>query len=80
MSKDLTISVLMDFYGDLLTEKQRDTLDLYYNKDYFFNFVLDLGIISDNTETYATEIENKLIDNNVSINDINAIDEILEEY
>ena len=50
---------------------------LYYNKDYFFNFVLDLGIISDNTETYATEIENKLIDNNVSINDINAIDEIL---
>ena len=34
MSKDLTISVLMDFYGDLLTEKQRDTLDLYYNKDY----------------------------------------------
>lgn len=30
---------------------------LYYNKDYFFNFVLDLGIISDNTETYATEIE-----------------------
>ena len=50
---------------------------LYYNKDYFFNFVLDLGIISDNTETYATKIENKLIDNNVSINDINAIDEIL---
>ena len=50
---------------------------LYYNKDYFFNFVLDLGIISDNTETYATEIENKLIDNNVSINDINTIDEIL---
>ena len=40
---------------------------LYYNKDYFFDFVLDLGIISDNTEAYATEIENKLIDSNVSI-------------
>lgn len=34
MSKDLSISVLMDFYGELLTEKQRDTLDLYYNRDY----------------------------------------------
>lgn len=34
MSKDLSIGVLMDFYGDLLTDKQRDTLDLYYNRDY----------------------------------------------
>ena len=34
MSKDLSIGILLDFYGDLLTEKQRDTLDLYYNKDY----------------------------------------------
>lgn len=50
---------------------------LYYNKDYFFDFVLDLGIISDNTEAYATEIENKLIDSNVSINDIDTIDKIL---
>lgn len=33
MSKDLSISVLMDFYGELLTEKQKDTLDLYYNSD-----------------------------------------------
>ena len=34
MSKDLSVSVLMDFYGELLTDKQRDTLDLYYNRDY----------------------------------------------
>ena len=34
MSKDLSVSVLMDFYGELLTEKQRDTLELYYNRDY----------------------------------------------
>ena len=33
MSKDLSVSVLMDFYGELLTDKQRDTLDLYYNRD-----------------------------------------------
>lgn len=34
MGKDLSISVLMDFYSELLTEKQRDTMDLYYNQDY----------------------------------------------
>lgn len=33
MSKDLSISVLMDFYGELLTEKQRDSLELYYDRD-----------------------------------------------
>ena len=33
MSKDLSVSVLMDFYGDLLTQKQKDALDLYYNQD-----------------------------------------------
>lgn len=34
MGKDLSVSVLLDFYGDLLTGKQRDALDLYYNKDF----------------------------------------------
>lgn len=34
MSKDLSVGVLMDFYGELLTEKQRDTMDMYYNNDY----------------------------------------------
>ena len=33
MNKDLTISILMDFYGNLLTEKQLDALDMYYNSD-----------------------------------------------
>jgi predicted DNA-binding protein YlxM (UPF0122 family) len=33
MEKDLNIGMLMDFYGQLLTEKQFDSLDLYYNQD-----------------------------------------------
>lgn len=33
MSKDLSISVLMDFYGGLLTDKQKDSLELYYDQD-----------------------------------------------
>lgn len=33
MAKNLEISVLLDFYGEMLTNKQRDFLDLYYNED-----------------------------------------------
>lgn len=33
MAKDLRISLLLDFYGEMLTEKQRDVVELYYNED-----------------------------------------------
>lgn len=33
MAKDLHISVLLDFYGDMLTEKQREVMVQYYNDD-----------------------------------------------
>ena len=31
--KNLDISVLLDFYGDMLTEKQREVIGFYYNED-----------------------------------------------
>ena len=33
MAKDLKISYLLDFYGDMLTQKQREVIDAYYNED-----------------------------------------------
>lgn len=33
MSKNLTMTVLLDFYGELLTEKQRLALSSYYDED-----------------------------------------------
>ena len=34
MAKNLSVSVLMDFYGGLLTDKQKEALELYYNQDF----------------------------------------------
>ena len=31
--KDLKVSLLLDFYGGILTDKQLDALELYYNED-----------------------------------------------
>lgn len=33
MGKNLDVAVLLDFYGGMLTDKQRDVIDLYYNQD-----------------------------------------------
>ena len=41
MGKNLEIAMLLDFYGDMLTDKQQDVIDLYYNQD------LSLGEIAD---------------------------------
>lgn len=45
VEKTLKISLLMDLYGPLLTDKQRDVLDQYYNLD------LSLSEIAENQKT-----------------------------
>ena len=39
--KNLQIGVLLDFYGDILPEKRRDLLDLYYNDDLSLSEIAD---------------------------------------
>lgn len=33
MAKNLDVTVLLDFYGDMLTDKQRAFIEYYYNDD-----------------------------------------------
>jgi len=32
-AKDLRINLLLDYYGDTLTSRQKEVMDLYYNED-----------------------------------------------
>lgn len=50
---------------------------LYSSKEHFFNLTQDLGIVYENTEAYANKIIKRLNEENVSINDVDKIDEIL---
>lgn len=42
MGKDLKIGVLLDFYGSLLHEKQRQVIDYYYNEDLSLSEIAEL--------------------------------------
>ena len=55
MSKDIKISVLLDFYGGLLTEKQYEAVDLYYNED------LSLAEIAEHTNITRYGVRDRIV-------------------
>ncbi len=66
--KNLNISVLLDFYGDILSDRQKDMLDMYYNDDLSLaeiaqNFSISrqgVRSVLKKGETILTEMEEKL--------------------
>jgi len=67
MSDTLQMTMLFDFYGDLLTEKQREYFDLYHNEDFSLSEIAEKTGISragvydliSRTEKTLTQIEQK---------------------
>ena len=68
MSKNLEVAVLLDFYGGMLTDKQRDLIDLYYNEDLSLGEIAQLQKITrqgvrdsiKRGEEFLYELEEKL--------------------
>ena len=44
--KTLELALLFDFFGDLLTPKQREAFDLYYNEDLSLSEIAEISGIS----------------------------------
>lgn len=68
MIKDVFMTMLFDFYGEFLTEKQADVFDLYYNEDLSLSEISEhLGITRQGVrdsikrgEAILQEIEEKI--------------------
>ena len=94
MAKNLEISVLLDFYGEMLTEKQKEMIDYYYNDDLSLSEIADnLGITRQGVrdsikraETQLFDMESKLgiakrfEDMRSSINEIIEYSNLISEY
>ena len=63
MAKNFELAILMDFYGDMLTEKQRDFLEYYYNDDLSLSEIAENeGITRQGVRDAIKRAEAQLID------------------
>ncbi|MBO5421646.1 MAG: DNA-binding protein [Clostridia bacterium] len=62
MSKNLDITLLLDFYGDMLTDKQRSFISYYYNDDLSLSEIAaDEGITRQGVRDAIKRAETQLV-------------------
>lgn len=63
MAKNLSVSLLMDFYGGLLTDKQKEAVELYYNQDFSLSEIAEtMDISRQGARDFIKRGENQLIE------------------
>lgn len=61
--KTLQMTLLFDFFGDILTEKQREYFDLYYNEDLSLSEIAEnVGITRQGVRDIILRAEHVLVD------------------
>ncbi len=61
--KDLRINLLLDYYGETLTERQREVMDLYYNEDMsLFEISEHVGVTRQGVHDLIKRSENALLE------------------
>ena len=60
--KDLNIGFLLDFYGDVLKDRRREALDLYYNNDMSLSEIAEeMGISRQGVRDLIKKAEEELL-------------------
>ena len=60
-TKDLSVAYLLDFYGDVLSDRKRNVLDDYYNNDLSLSEIAaDLGISRQGVRELIKKAEEEL--------------------
>lgn len=60
--KNLEINYLLDFYGDVLTDRKRNILEMYYNDDYSLSEIADdIGISRQGVRDIIKKSEDELL-------------------
>ncbi len=80
MSKDLTVNLLMDFYSELLTEKQREAMELYYNDDFSLAEIAEhMDISRQGVRDFIKRGEKQLFEFEAALNLANRFSNIQKE-
>ena len=59
--KDMTVGLLLDFYGEILTEHKRNILDMYYNEDFSLSEIAEqIGISRQGVRDAIVKASNEL--------------------
>jgi len=60
--KNLKMGYLLDFYGDILTDRKRNVLDMYYNEDFSLGEIAEeIGISRQGVRDIIKKTEEELI-------------------